>query len=143
MRITTLLLTAACAFVLSVPSRAEHGDLERLQQIAKILEKGAADFSDRFDKELDKSIFDDTELKGRLDKRAEKFRGAIDNVRDKLNSGKIDAARKKLDRALQLANDLQIVMTERRFSERLEMQWAEIVNNINVLADYYGLRPLT
>lgn len=143
MRIPTLLLTATLALMISAPTRADHGDLDRLQEIAKVLEKGAADFSDRFDKELDKSIFDDTAMKGRLDKRAEKFRGAVDDVRDKLKSGKIEAARKKLDRALQLANDLHLVMIERRFSERLELQWAEIVNNINVLADYYDLRPLT
>lgn len=143
MRIPTLLLTATLALMISAPTRADHGDLDRLQEIAKVLEKGAADFSDRFDKELDKSIFDDTAMKGRLDKRAERFRGAVDDVRDKLKSGKIEAARKKLDRALQLANDLHLVMIERRFSERLELQWAEIVNNINVLADYYDLRPLT
>lgn len=143
MRIPTLMLTATLALMISAPTRADHGDLGRLQEIAKVLEKGAADFSDRFDKELDKSIFDDTAMKGRLDKRAEKFRGAVDDVRDKLKSGKIEAARKKLDRALQLANDLHLVMIERRFSERLELQWAEIVNNINVLADYYDLRPLT
>lgn len=123
--------------------RAQDGDVERLREIAKILEKGAADFSDRFDKELDKSILDDTKIKGKLDKRAEKFRGAVDNVRGKIKSGKPDKARKKLDRALQLAHDLHIVMTERRFSERLEGEWFEIVRNINVLADYYGLRPLT
>ncbi len=143
MRIPTLMLTATLALMISAPTRADHGDLGRLREIAKVLEKGAADFSDRFDKELDKSIFDDTAMKGRLDKRAEKFRGAVDDVRDKLKSGKIEAARKKLDRALQLANDLHLVMIERRFSERLELQWAEIVNNINVLADYYDLRPLT
>ena len=108
-----------------------------------MLEKGAADFSDRFDKELDKSILDDTAMKGRLDQRAEKFRRAVDEMRDKLKSGKIDKARPKLDRALQLANDLNLVMLERRFSERLENQWADIVFNINELAAYYDLRPLT
>lgn len=143
MRTTTLLLTMTLALVAASPTAAQDPDELHLREIAKVLEKGAADFSDRFDKELDKSILDDTEIKGRLDKRAEKFRRAVDSVRGKIKSGKPEKARKKLDRALQLANDLHLVMHERRFSERLEGQWEEIVYNINELAAYYDLRPLT
>lgn len=54
-----------------------------------------------------------------------------------------DDVRPKLDRDPQLANDLNLVMLERRFSERLENQWADIVFNINELAADYDLRPLT
>jgi hypothetical protein len=143
MRTTTLLLTTVLALFPAAPVPAQEADLAHLREVAKVLEKGAADFSDRFDKELDKSILDDTAMKGRLDQRAEKFRRAVDDMRDKLKAGKIDKARPKLDRALQLANDLNLVMMERRFSEKLENQWADIVFNINELAAYYDLRPLT
>ncbi|MBI1353053.1 MAG: hypothetical protein GC160_01820 [Acidobacteria bacterium] len=133
----------ACFGLLSaVAPASQDGDLPRLREIAKVLEKTAADFSDHFDHELDKSFLDDTPLKGKLDERAEKLRRALDDVRDKLKGGNLAGAGKKLDRALQLANDIHLVMKERRFSHRLENEWAEIVDNLNVLADYYGMRPL-
>ena len=63
-------------------------------------------------------------------------------MRDRVKSGKHQQAREKLDRALQIAHDVDQVMSQRRFSERLENHWLDVRDDLNFLAAEYDLSPL-
>lgn len=110
--------------------------------IASRLEKNAKRFASQFDKELDKSLYDGRPIEKRLEKRAKKLKSALDAVRGKVKSGKERKIRKKLDRALSIAHDVNAVMAARRFSADLERDWDEIRRDLDDLAVSYGLRPL-
>lgn len=113
-----------------------------LGDLAKRVEKGVKVFSKRFDKELDKSILEGSDFEQAIDKRADKLADAMDGVASKVRKDKYNDARERLDRALQLAHDVNEVMIERRFSDRLEREWDGLRADMNVLATHYGLDPL-
>lgn len=127
----------------ATPAAAEQSETQRsLAVIAKRLEKGVKKFSKRFDKELDKSLLEGTRIEQAVDKRADKLAGAMDGVAGKVRKDRYSEARERLDRALQLAHDVNRVMEDRRFSERLELEWDALRADINVLAMHFGLEPL-
>jgi len=136
-------LTLACALILapSAPAADALTD-DQLRAVAKRVEKDAKKFSKRFDKELDKSVLDKTDFEQAIDKRADKLKSALDGVHGSVKSGKFEKTRKRLDRALQIAHDVDQVMAERRFSRELENHWLDVRDDLNVLATGYDLEPL-
>jgi len=110
--------------------------------LAKRLEKDAKRFSSQFDKELDKSLYDGRRIEKSLEKRAKKLKGALDAVHGKIKSGKEPKIRKKLDRALSIAHDVNVAMEARRFSADLERDWELVRRDLDELALLYGLQPL-
>jgi len=136
-------LTLAVALSLSTaPAGADSLSDDELRAVAKRVEKDAKKFSKRFDKELDKSVLDKSEFEEAIDKRADRLKGALDGVHGSVKKGKFEKTRRRLDRALQLAHDVDQVMTERRFSRELESHWLDVRDDLNALAVGYDLEPL-
>lgn len=136
-------LALALAVTLTpAPAAADTLTDDQLEAVAKRVEKDAKKFSKRFDKELDKSILNKTEFEQAIDKRGEKLKSALDGVHGSVKRGKFDKVRKRLDRALQIAHDVDQVMTERRFSRELESHWLDVRDDLNTLAVGYDLEPL-
>ncbi len=137
-----LLLTLACSGAAGTLSAQAESSREEVIALAGRLQKAAKQFSKRFDKELDKSVLEDSDFEKIVDKRADKLKSAIGDVRRRAKRGKFEKTREKLDRALQFAHDVNEVMIERRFSDRLERQWDSVRADLNVLAGFYDLAPL-
>lgn len=139
MRMRTIGGMAAALLTFSMIAGAQVADPVA---VASRLEKNVKRFSGRFDRELDKSLYNGSSLEGRLDDRADRLKGAADDVHDKIKSGKEKKIRKELDRALSIAHDVNAAMIARRFSSELERDWDEIRRDFDDLALYYGLEPL-
>ena len=132
---------AAMFTAVSLPAQRIE-DRAELREAARLLEREAKAFNNRFDRELDKSLLDNLPIKERLDLRAEKLKGELDGFHGKVKAANDKKARRKLDRAMQFAHDIDRTMRERRFSEDLERQWEFLRIELNRMADYYDLRPL-
>ena len=132
---------AALALAGNLPAQ-RFEDPRDIREAAKQLEREIKDFNNQFDRELDKSFYDELGLKERLDRRSEKLKGELDSFHGKVKSSNDKKARKKLDRALQLAHDIDLTMRERRFSEDLEQHWKLVRFELNRMASYFALSPL-
>lgn len=137
-----LLATAAAFALLSIPAPAQDLGDGQLQAVAERAEQLADRFAKDFDDSLDKSILEGMPIEERLDRRAEKLRAALDEVHDKIGDGKDRKAHKEVESALSIGHDINLVMNQRRFSEKVEQQWSELRQDLNYLAARFDMRPL-
>ena len=131
-----------CLFGLGGLFAATPIDWEQTRTVAREAEQLSKRFKADFDDELDKSILNGLKFEKRLDKRSDQLRAKLDDVHDRAKSGKGEKLRKQLDRALELAHDINLIMLERRFSQSLEDNWRALRDRLDFLAIEFGLDPL-
>jgi hypothetical protein len=148
-----LSLIAVCAILLlSVPAEAQRRrrppaargyTKDHVNQIIKRVEERSDRFVKLFDKSLDRSPLDDTEREDDLNKRARALETALDELRREFDRKEsYIETRPETRRCLDIATDINVVMRNRRLGGETERQWALLRNELNTLANVYGLAPV-
>ena len=144
--ITGLLLAAA-----AVPSFAQDANRDAIATVTDahtIVRKLAArteEFKKDFDYAIEHSLADGSKLEARSKKRADdlhdyskKLQDVFDDKKDK-NDPKV---RDQVDKVLAAAADVNHVMSEMRFTEKLQREWELLRADLNGLAAVYSLTPI-
>ena len=145
-----LSLAATCAILLlSVPAEAQRRrrppaargyTKDHVNQIIKRVEERSDRFVKLFDKALDRSRLDDTNREDQLNKMARDLEKGLDDLRSEFDRKEnYVETRSEVRRCLDLATDINVAMRNRRLGGETERQWALLRNELNTLADVYGL----
>ena len=122
-----------------VVTRSDVGEVvDRLQKVS-------GDFKNSFDKAISHSMIDGTRLEANAKHRADDLHDAANKLgdvyhdkRDKNNP----AVREQVDKTLAAASELNRVMVDHRFTDKLQQEWQMVRSDLNALAEVYGLSPL-
>lgn len=107
--------------------------------------RNSGEFKGAFDNAVSHSMIDHTRLEDNARHRADdlhdaarKLADVFHDKRDKNNP----AVRDQADRTIAAASELNRVMLDHRFTDRLHRHWELLRSDLNALAQVYGLTPL-
>ena len=113
--------------------------------IVQRLAKRSGDFKEEFDKAVEHSMLDGTKLEERAKHRADDFHDSAKRLhdvfgdkRDKNNP----AVRDQVDKTLASGADVNRIMQDHRFTDKLQRNWDLLRSDLNALAAVYDLSPL-
>jgi hypothetical protein len=116
-----------------------------VREITHRLDKSTDEFKEDFDKAVEHSVLDDTRMEDRAKRRADelhdaahKLKEVFDDKKDK-NNPKV---REQVDKTLAAGAEVNRIMLDHRFTDKLQRSWELIRSDLNALADVYGLSPL-
>ena len=149
---TAVTLAAALYLTCSLP-RAHAQDANRdtvyaKTDVADIVERVArrtGSFKDDFDKAVAHSIPDSDKMEDKAKHRADDLHDSAKKLKDVFgdkhdkNDPKV---REQVDRTLSAASDLNRVMLEFRYTEKLQRDWDLLKSDLNGLAAVYNLPPM-
>jgi len=134
-----------------VPTRAQDANREVVTTqsdasgIVDRLAKRAGEFKGGFNDAVSHSTIDGTRLEDNAKHRADDLHDAAKKLadvfhdkRDKNNP----AVRNQTDKTIAAASELNRVMVEHRFTDKLQREWELLRSDLNALAGIYGLSPL-
>jgi hypothetical protein len=146
------LLAAALCIAFSLPqARAQDANRDTVYaktDAADIVERvvrRTGTFKDDFDKAISHSIPDSSNMEERAKHRADDLHEAAKKLKDVFadkhdkNDPKV---REQVDRTLSASSDLNRVMVEYRFTEKLQRDWDLLKSDLNALAAVYNLPPM-
>ena len=114
-------------------------------EIVDLLARESGDFSDAFDDAVSHSMIDGTliEVNARhraddLNNAAKRLSDVFHDKRDKNNP----AVRDQADKTIAAASELNRVMLNHRFTDKLQRDWNLMRSDLNALAGVYNLSPL-
>jgi hypothetical protein len=123
--------------VVTAPSDV-GGVVDRVQKLT-------GQFKGEFDRAISHSMIDGTRLEANAKHRADDLHDAANKLgdvfhdkRDKNNP----AVRDQADKTLAAASELNRVMVNHRFTDRMQRDWDLLRGDLNALAQVYGLSPL-
>lgn len=148
------LCLAAGALLLAgshIPARAQDANRDMVAtrsdvgEVVDRLQRTSGDFKTSFDKAVSHSMFDGTRLESNAKHRADdlhddakRLGDVFHDKRDKNNP----AVRDQVDKTLAAASEVNRVMVDHRFTERLQRDWEMVRSDLNALAEVYNLAPL-
>jgi hypothetical protein len=150
----TILGGAAClALALSFQGPAVAQDANRdvvvtksdVRDIVQRLAKRTGQFKGDFDKAVEHSMIDGTRLEDRAKHRADDLHDAAKKLEDVFHDkrDKNDPkVRDQVDKTLSAAADVNRVMENHRFTDRLQRDWDLLRSECNALAAVYDLAPI-
>lgn len=133
-----------------VPARAQDANravVETPTDVGSVIDrvaKRSGDFKDEFDKEMNHTI-DGKAVEERAKHRADDLHDSARKLRDVFGDKKDKNApevRERVDRVLEQANDLNRVMQDHRFVDKMQRDWALLTGDLNALAAVYNLQPI-
>ena len=109
------------------------------------VQKLSGQFKSAFDKAVSHSMMDGTRLEANAKHRADDLHDAANRLgdvfhdkRDKNNP----AIRDRADKTIAVASELNRVMLNHRFTDKVQRDWDMLRSDLNALAQVYGLSPL-
>jgi hypothetical protein len=120
-------------------TKADVGD------IVERLGSKTGDFREEFDDAVHHSMMDGTQLEDRAMHRADDLFGSARRLRDIFNDRRDKnnpAVRDEADRTLAAGADVNRIMKDHRFTDKLQRDWDVLKSSLNALASVYGLSPL-
>lgn len=109
------------------------------------VQKLSGEFKGSFDKAVSHSMVDGTRLETNAKHRADDLHDAANKLGDVFHDKKDKnnpAVRDQADKTIAAASELNHVMVEHRFTDRLQREWDMLRSDLNALAQVYGLSPL-
>ncbi len=141
-------LVLAAAATLSFGQDANRDAVTTVTDARTIVRKLSArteEFKNDFDNAIEHSLVDGSKLEDRAKHRADdlhdsakKLHDVFDDKKDK-NDPKV---REQVDKVLAAAADVNHVMSEMRFTDKVQREWALLRADLNGLAAVYSLTPL-
>ena len=123
----------------AVYTKTDVGDV--VERVAR----RAGPFKEDFDKAVEHSIPDSSRMEAKAKHRADdlhddakKLKDVFGDKKDK-NNPKV---RDQVDRTLSAASDVNRIMVEFRFTEKLQREWELLKSDLNGLAAVYNLPPM-
>ncbi|MGA2135120.1 MAG: hypothetical protein ABSH50_22775 [Bryobacteraceae bacterium] len=109
------------------------------------VQKLTGEFKGEFDRAISHSMIDGTRLETNAKHRADDLHDAANHLgdvfhdkRDKNNP----AVRDQADKTIAAASELNRVMLNHRFTDKIQRDWDMLRSDLNALAQVYGLSPL-
>ena len=100
-------------------------------------------FVELFDRQLDRSVLDDSAREDRLNDKAKDLERSLDRLREEFNRRESWwECREHVAEALQHARGINKSVRARRYSRNAESLWYRVRSDLNSLAGYYELPPL-
>jgi hypothetical protein len=115
------------------------------RDIVDKLPRRTGEFKEDFDKAVEHSLMDGTRLEDRAKRRADDLHDAAKKLADVFHDKKDKnhpAVREQVDKTLAAAADVNRVMRDHRFTDKLQRQWDILRSDCNALAAVYDLRPI-
>ena len=145
-------LGAALCLAFAVP-RAPAQDANRdtvyaktdIADIVDRVEKRTGGFKDDFDKAIEHTIPNTAKMEDTAKHRADDLHDAAKKLKDVFGDKRDKAdpkVREQVDRTLSAASDLNRIMIEFRFTEKLQHDWDILRSELNALAAVYSLPPM-
>jgi hypothetical protein len=107
--------------------------IQRLDRLAK-------DFERDLDRDLDHSRENGSRHEDRVNNEARDFRDAVSNLKSRFGNGRdLSRSSNEAQRVLQEANRTERVARHHFDNSRLASEWSQIQQELNVIADAYGL----
>ncbi len=99
------------------------------------------DFNDRIEDALDRSRYDGTRREDRVTNVSSQFEETADQLSKRFGNGRnLNNTRDIARRLLEQGAQLDRFIASNRFDGRIESQWAQINQNLNIIANAYGFR---
>ena len=108
-----------------------------LRDVARRLDDRAGDFQGHLDSALDRSRYDDSRQEDNINEMARQFRHAAGRFRDSVNDR--DGGSNEARQLIQLGSRMDNVMARLRLNSRAQSDWAQIRQDLRVVASAYGV----
>ena len=160
--IPTLIATAVMALCLPLVASAQWGnngpwnrdrrdrdngryggryDNRTLRDAARRLDDRSGDFQRHLDSALDRSRIDDTRREDNINRLASEFRNAASRFRSRAGDGRDNyRGADEASRLLQIGSRLGRVVSRVRLDSRTASDWSQIRQDLQLVANIYGLR---
>ncbi len=122
-----------------VVTKAAVGD------IVHRLAQRSGEFKEEFNKAIEHSMMDGTKLEERAKHRADDLHDAAKRLKDVFGDKKDKnnpAVRDQVDKTLSAGADVNRIMQDHRFTDKLQRNWDLLRSDLNALAAVYALSPL-
>ena len=147
------LLSVTCALLgaLAIPVLAQDANREVVETrtdvrtIVRKLADRTGEFKSHFNDAIEHSLMDGTKLEDRAKHRADDLHDAAKKLEDVFGDKKDKndpKVRDQVDKTLAAAADVNRVMQEHRFTDRLQREWEVLRSDLNALAEVYELSPM-
>jgi hypothetical protein len=127
------------------PNRDTVNTTTDAKTIVRKLADRTAEFKNEFNQAVEHSMMDGTKLEDRAKHRADDLHDAAKKLQDVFGDKKNKndpKVREQVDRTLAAAADVNRVMREFRFTDKLQRQWDLLRVDLNGLASLYNLTSL-
>ena len=115
-------------------------DERYLKDSIKRLDQWAKDFQRELDRDLDRGREDGTRHEDRVNSEARDFRNAVSNLKSRFNSRDLYRSSDEAQKVLREADRTERATRHHFDNYRLASTWSQIQQELNVIADAYGLR---
>lgn len=103
------------------------------------LKNRAENFERRLDRELDRSRYDNRRREDNLNRLADDFTNAAENLDDEFDGGRnLNDSSNEAQRVLQLGRQIDNALSRSRFSGSVQNDWNAIRQDLNTIANAYG-----
>ena len=126
-------------------NRDEVNTVTDAKTVVRKLGDRTGEFKGQFDYAIDHSLIDGTKLEDKAKHRADDLHDAAKKLQDVFGDKKDKndpKVRDQVDKTLAAAADVNRVMADHRFTDKLQRQWELLRVDLNALASIYGLSPL-
>jgi hypothetical protein len=114
---------------------------DRLRDSVRRVKKRSKDFQKHLDSALDHSRYDDGRFEDHANKEAREFRQAAADLKDKLGDARnLNRSANEARKLLQLGAHLDRFMSHGRLDSSIQSDWAQIRQDLRIIADVYGFR---
>src|SRR5689334_22696612 len=106
-------------------------------EVVDRLDKRTGDFKSAFNHEIEKSLMDGTKLEDNAKRRADDLHDYASKLKDEFHDKKDKnnpKVREKVDRTLAAGADINRLMMEHRFTDKLQREWSSLRADLNGLA---------
>jgi len=148
----TRLLSAACVLLGAIiPISAQDANRDTVSTVAdartivRKLADRTGEFKGNFNQAVEHSMIDGTKIEDRAKHRADDLHDAAKKLQDVFGDKKDKndpKVRDQVDKTLAAASDVNRIMKELRFTDKLQRQWDLLRVDLNALASLYSLSPL-
>lgn len=123
--------------------RARGYTKAEVDAVIRRVENRSDEFVRLFDKALDRSRLDGSRREDNLNEQAKRLENTLDDLRREFDRKEsYIETRPEVNRALNIAADINKAMKKRRMGGETERQWNLLRSELNTLADVYGLPGL-
>jgi hypothetical protein len=120
---------------------SDRHNRERLRDSVRRIRKLSHVFEKNLDSSLDYSRYNDGRLEDHANKEAGEFRQAAENLKNKVGDGRnFNRSANEARKLLQLGAHLDRFMKRSQLNLRVRSEWAQIRQELGIIADVYGFR---
>ena len=120
---------------------SDRHNRDRLRDSVRRVKKQSQEFERHLDSALDYSRYNDGRLEDHANKEAGEFRQAAEDLKDKLGDGRnFNRSANDARKLLQLGAHLDRFMSRSQLNLRVRSDWAQIRQELGIIADVYGFR---